>query len=134
MADTPRTALKSELKTAGRFAIVGAVATAIHLSLAQSLLMLDLASASFANLWGFLAAVFAGLTGHYFYTFERRGTYRRAAWRYGLIAVVGFLANNVLLQAMIASDLWNESLSLTIAIILVPAGTFLASRFWGFAR
>ena len=123
--------LKTELRTAGRYGLVGLVATLVHLLVAQAVLYFGTEPFS-SNLMGFLVAFVIGLLGHYLFTFGRVGSLGRAFMRYGLIAVTGFLTNNLVLITLVARDWIRDDVALAVAILIIPAGTFLASRFWGF--
>jgi putative flippase GtrA len=122
----------SELLRAGRFALVGLGATLIHLAVAQAALAMDVLSPLSANLLGFCVAFVAGFLGHHHFTFERSAAFGTAFRRYGVIALIGFLVNNVVLIGLTRGGYLGEATALTIAILIVPAGTFVASRFWGF--
>ncbi|MCL6284141.1 GtrA family protein [Ruegeria sp. 2012CJ41-6] len=122
----------NEFLRALRFAIVGLCATLIHLAVAQGLFAMGVLSLPMANLAGFALAFPAGFLGHYFLTFSRAAPIRQAFCRYGVIAMIGFLVNNIVLFSLVANGLLGEKVALAIAIIVIPMGTFLASRFWGF--
>ncbi len=123
----------SEIFMAVRFGLVGAGATVAHLVVSQSVLAAGLAPVQIANVIGFLVALVAGFLGHHHFSFRGRAPFGRAFRRYGVIALCGFLANNVILFALVAADVVSQKTALTIAILAIPAATFLASRFWGFS-
>ena len=116
----------------GRFGIVGLAATAIHLAVAQAALLFAGLSPFAANVAGFLVAFLAGFAGHQWFTFRSATPLRQAFRRYGAIALTGFAVNNIILAGLVATGFVSEALALAFAILIVPAGTFLASRFWGF--
>lgn len=128
----PATSLKAEVQTAFRFALVGGAATLTHLVMAQVSLAAGFATAAQANVAGFLLAFLVGLLGHYYFTFAQQGSLTRATWRYSVIAVAGFLVNATVLFVLMRVNRIDEAVSLAIAITIVPAGTFIASRLWGF--
>ncbi|MEL6641038.1 MAG: GtrA family protein [Pseudomonadota bacterium] len=121
-----------ELLKAARFAIVGAVATLVHLGVAQGVLAAGIATVFWSNALGFGVAFLAGFLGHHYFTFTQTAPFWQAFRRYGVIAVAGFIVNNVVLFGLVQSGVLNEAVALAIAITIVPVGTFLASRFWGF--
>lgn len=123
---------RSEGAKAARFGLVGAAATLMHLVAAQAVLATGVAPVA-ANAAGFAAAFGLGLLGHYHFTFRAAGPFARALRRYGVIAIGGFLVNNLALAALVASGRVGDGVALATAILLVPAATFLASRLWGFA-
>ena len=122
---------KAEAGTAARFGLVGIAATLTHLVVAQGALALGLSPVA-SNIVGFIAAFVTGLVGHYHFTFPGTGSFGRAFRRYGVIALAGFLFNNVVLIGLMATGRVSEQVSLLVAILIVPATTFVASRFWGF--
>jgi putative flippase GtrA len=122
---------KAEAGTAARFGLVGAGATLTHLAVAQAVLAMGLSPVA-SNIIGFAVAFLAGLVGHYHFTFPGTGSFGRAFRRYGVIALGGFLFNNVVLIGLMATGRVSEQISLLVAILIVPATTFIASRFWGF--
>ena len=121
-----------ELLKAARFAIVGLAATLIHLGVAQGALAAGLATVFWANTLGFIVAFVAGFLGHQYFTFNQTAPFWQAFRRYGVIAVGGFIVNNVVLFGLVQGNILSEAVALAIAITIVPVGTFLASRFWGF--
>lgn len=132
MARTPSTApVLTELSKALRFAIVGGVATLLHYAVAMSALAMG-AGAFQSNAMGFAVAFVAGIFGHFYFTFGLSDGFLRSAMRYGLIACAGFGVNNGLLAVLKAAEVLPVSASLTVAILIVPVGTFLAARLWGF--
>lgn len=122
----------AELLKAARFAIVGVVATLVHLAVAQGALATGLASVFWSNALGFVVAFVAGFLGHQYFTFNQSSPFWQSFRRYGVIAVAGFTVNNVVLFGLVRGNILSEAVALAIAITIVPVGTFLASRFWGF--
>lgn len=122
----------AELLKAGRFALVGVAATLIHLGVAQAALATGGLSVFWANALGFVVAFVAGFLGHQYFTFNRAAPFWQAFRRYGVIALGGFIVNNVVLFGLVQAQILIEAVALAIAIAVVPIGTFLASRFWGF--
>lgn len=125
--------IQDEAGKAGRFGLVGLAATAVHLGIAQLALLLWGAAPWLANLIGFAAAFTVGLAGHQWFTFRGVAPLQRSVWRYGAIALAGLLATNIVLEGLRASGALSDAAALTIAILVVPAISFVASRFWGFA-
>jgi putative flippase GtrA len=118
-----------ELFTVYRFALVGALATLVHLAVAGSVVFLLPASSPFlANIAGFLVAFFVSFAGHRHYTFRRKGSMRR----FFVIALAGFALNNGLLSGIIAAEYVGEFAAITVATLAVPLLTFLAARLWAF--
>ncbi|MED5499453.1 GtrA family protein [Salinicola sp. LHM] len=121
--------LKREAKTAARFGLVGTVATAAHLSVAAVLSALWPTLSEFiVNLCGFLVAFQISLVGHRRLTFRRRGR----AKRFFTLAVLGFVLNNGVLAALLASTRIAGFWAIVIATLTVPLITYVGSRLWAF--
>lgn len=121
--------LKREAKTAARFGVVGTVATAAHLSVAAVLSALWPTLSEFiVNLCGFLVAFQISLIGHRRLTFRRRGR----AKRFFTLAVLGFVLNNGVLAALLASTRIAGFWAIVIATLTVPLITYVGSRLWAF--
>lgn len=121
--------LKREAKTAARFGLVGTVATAAHLSVAAVLSALWPTLSEFiVNLCGFLVAFQISLIGHRRLTFRRRGR----AKRFFTLAVLGFVLNNGVLAALLASTRIAGFWAIVIATLTVPLITYIGSRLWAF--
>lgn len=138
MTDTPslKHQIKSEARTAGRFAIVGLVATGTHAVAALCLLEFGLLSAFPANICGFLVAFIVSFTGHHRWSFsgsldeDRTGQRMR---RFFVLAIAGFALNSGVLAAWLDLTAWPDSLGILVAIAVVPALTFLGARLWAFS-
>jgi putative flippase GtrA len=121
--------LKREAKTAARFGLVGTAATAAHLSVAAVLSALWPTLSEFiVNLCGFLVAFQISLIGHRRLTFRRRGR----AKRFFTLAVLGFVLNNGVLAALLASTRIAGFWAIVIATLTVPLITYVGSRLWAF--
>lgn len=123
---------RAELFQALRFGLVGGLSTLVHMAVAQGLLASELVALGWANVIGFVTAFFVSFLGHYHFSFQRNTPFLRSMLRYGVIAVMGFAVNNFVLIGLVALNILPEAVALAIAIIIVPLGTFIASRFWGF--
>lgn len=121
----------SELAYALRFAIVGGVATLVHLALVWTLINMGV-HALLSNLLAFLTAFWVSLCGHYYWSFRSNGGFSAALLAFGLIACCGFLMNTVVLAALLRTGWLSAKVSATISTLVVPVITYLASRFWGF--
>lgn len=126
--------LRKELFLAWRFALVGIVATLVHMLMVWALIELNLFPPLIANLIAFLTAFIMSFTGHYHWTFQRPGNPRRALKRLFLISSFGFAVNMLLLASLIKTGWVSDSLAAILAASVVPAIGFLASRFWGFKK
>lgn len=123
---------RAELFQAVRFGLVGGLSTLVHMVVAQGLLATELASLGWSNVVGFVIAFFVSFLGHYHFSFQRNTPFLRSMLRYGVIALMGFAVNNFVLLGLVSMNVLPEAVALAVAIIIVPVGTFIASRFWGF--
>lgn len=138
MTETPslKQQVKSEARTAGRFAIVGLAATATHAAVALCLLKFGLLSAFPANICGFLVAFSVSFTGHHLWSFSSlRGDGRtgQRMRRFFVLAIVGFALNSGILAAWLDFTAWPDALGILVSIAIVPALTFLGARLWAFS-
>lgn len=124
--------LRRELLLAGRFALVGIVATLTHMLVVWALIELTLLPSLLANLMAFLTAFVVSFIGHYHWSFQRAGSPRRAMMRLFLISSSVFVINTVLLASLLRAGWMSNSAAAIMAAGVVPAISFLASRFWGF--
>ena len=88
-----------------------------------------------ANALGFCVAFVVSFAGHRFLSFTDAET---SLWqslrRFGVTALAGFAANELMFIALLRGLDWPSWLSLFIALIFASAQTFLLSRFWAFRR
>ncbi len=112
-----------------RFAMVGAAATATHLALAGIAIWLlpDLNQYA-ANLTGFAAALWVSYFGHTHITFGKSGSFLRLL----IVSCGGFIANNAILTALNATGFLSGYPAIVVAVTVVPAGVFLANKYWVF--
>lgn len=128
-----RTAAR-ELATAFRFGLVGLAATGVHVAVAWLLLALTNAHPLAANTLAFLVAFAVSFSGHYYWTFRAPGQPLRAILRFIAIALLGFATNSLVLAALLRSGRISDRAAIAVALVIVPAITFLGSRLWGFRR
>ncbi|WP_107991237.1 GtrA family protein [Breoghania corrubedonensis] len=126
-----------EILAASRFGIVGLAATAVHAGVALGLAMPGILPPLVANTIAFLTAFAVSFAGHHFWSFPQAPQAKRR-WkarlpRFFLIALMGFAANSGALASWLAFTNWPQSVGILLAIVLVPAVTFLGSRLWAFA-
>ncbi|EFO33499.1 putative GtrA family protein [Roseibium sp. TrichSKD4] len=134
--DARTSRLRSEAATASRFALVGIAATLTHSVVALAALQSEMFGAYGSNILGFIVAFVVSFAGHNFWSFKPRrhhGTTGRRMARFLLIAVMGFLANNVVLTACLQFTNWPATVGLIFSIAIVPVLSFLGSRFWAFS-
>ncbi|QFT66919.1 GtrA-like protein [Labrenzia sp. THAF35] len=129
--------LKTETAAAGKFAVIGVLATLTHAIVAGSLLQSGMLPAYPANICGFLVAFCVSFTGHYFWSFShlrRKGTAIRSMVRFLVIAVSGFLLNSTVLALWLTLTPWPDLIGLLFSIAIVPALSFAGARLWAFSH
>lgn len=116
----------------GRFTVVGIAATLTHMLIAWTLTELMRLPPLLANLMAFLTAFAVSFTGHYYWTFRGAGSLQCAIKRLFLISLSAFFINTLLLATLIEAGWMSDSSAVVLAAGVVPAISFLASRYWGF--
>lgn len=130
-----RERLQREARSAGRFALVGAAATATHALVAMTALRGLGLQPHLANVCGFLIAFAVSFYGHHVWSFahtREAGSAGRRMLRFLFVALAGFALNSGVLTGWLSLTDWPESLGLLISIAVVPAASFLLARFWAF--
>ncbi len=122
--------IRSEILTFSRFALVGVLATAVHLTV--SLLGVSVVDMPIrtANVLGFLVALSVSYFGHYTFSFRSTRGHRGAIARFLILSLISFACNALLVEALMLypslSDVWR----LTIGIGIMPVASFIISRLW----
>ena len=117
-----------------RFGVVGLLATFIHMSVASGLVHFDVTGVFSANLVAYLIAFCVAFSGHFFWSFRSESQFMRSLWRYFIISASAFAVNNVVLLGLVSSGVLSKVASVLIAAAIVPAISYVASRFWGFRQ
>lgn len=125
----PKSRLGREMRSLMFFALVGLSATATHLGVAGSVLVLSEHSVFVANALAFIIAFGVSYLGHAFLTFRARTSSLR---RFALVALAGFMLNNLFLGGVVFSGLLDGFLAIVAATLAVPFFVYLAARFWAF--
>jgi putative flippase GtrA len=118
----------------GRFASVGATATAVHVVLFVVLIELLQSSAVMANLAAFGAALLLSFVGHCRWTFRYRGQRRSALGRFAIVAVFGLGLNSTIAYGIADRLGWHYACAIALMVTVTPVALFLMSRFWAFAE
>lgn len=86
-----------------------------------------------ANAIGFCVAFIVSVVGHHTVSFRGRTSFWRGTRRFAPAAIVGFLANNILLGSLIAatgnSYAW---IKVAVSILVVPPVTFAYAQFFAY--
>jgi len=116
------------------FGIVGLSAAAVHLAVVWALVSQTGMAALLANPAGFFVAFWVSFFGHRHGSFARDDPHpiRHALPRFAVVAVVGFLANELLYALLLNFTPLPYTVALFLVILTVAVGTYLASRHWAF--
>jgi putative flippase GtrA len=125
----PRRRVTREIETAFRFAVVGAIATAVHIGAALALFLLAHANVWIANAGGFLASAGVSLLGQHQWVFESSRPLARTALPFLAVAAAGFAFNNLVVGTLSVGFAAPGTASLTVAALLTPPVTYAINRF-----
>jgi putative flippase GtrA len=114
--------------------MVGAIAALVHYLVAVGLESLTALEPSVANVAGFCCAFPVSYFGHRQWSFaNHRAPHRSAFPKFFLIAVLGFLANQILVLLSMQLTTVPFWLTLGVVMVIIAASTYLLSRYWAFA-
>ena len=116
-----------------RFAGVGAVATAVHVTLFAALIELLHISALLANLAAFGAALLLSFIGHCLWTFRLREGHWPALRRFSIVAALGLGLNSAIAYGIADRLGWHYACAVLLMVTVTPVTLFLLSRRWAFA-
>lgn len=131
MSNTMRKTLH-EVMTASKFAVVGLVATLIHILMVWFLMKIFSQPPFAANALAFFTAFGFSYMGHYHWSFKSQAKEGNSFRRFFLVAGSAFLLNNILLVYMLEKAYFSELISVVISVFIIPLYTFIGSRFWAF--
>ncbi|MGV3581230.1 MAG: GtrA family protein [Methylophilus sp.] len=115
------------------FAVIGALAAGVHYVVAVSLEFTGVLTAIYANTAGFFFAFPVSYFGHRKLSFSgQRSSHQHAFPRFFIVALTGFLANQLLVINAIYFTRIPFWLVLGIVMVLVAVSTYFLSRYWAF--
>jgi putative flippase GtrA len=117
-----------------RFAGVGGVATLAHVLVALAVQAALPVTPQQANLAGFGAGVAVSYTGHARVTFGAPLRLGAQFARFFLLSLLGLSASSVTVQVTTSLLGWGFGAAMAAVAVIVPACSYLAMRFWVFAR
>ncbi|CTQ58100.1 MAG: GtrA family protein [Roseibium album] len=129
--------LKAESAAVGKFAVIGVIATLTHAIVASTLFEAGILSVVPSNVCGFLTAFAVSFSGHYFWSFShlrQTGTALKSMTRFLVVSIAGFALNSTILTLWLTFTSWPELYGLWLAILIVPAFSFVGARLWAFAH
>ncbi len=115
-----------------RFATIGLLATAIHITVAYFAESYGALSPQLANLAGFIAAFLISYIGHLRYTFQRQGGSDRYFRRFLILSAFNFVASSYVIYALTVKLGVDFLWALTVVAVVVPSISFIAAKFWAF--
>ena len=121
-----------ELFIMGRFALVGMLATTVHISIAWLLIVHAGFYPVTANFLAFLCAFMLSFSGHYYWTFYSRVDRTQALRRFFVISGTALIVNNIVLVSLLSADFIAPVLATICAVFIIPFFTYILSRLWVF--
>ena len=124
--------LPSIVREANLFALVGVTATVCHVAmtlLANRFLGLGPMAAS---LVGYASSVSVSYLGNSLFTFRRPALHGPQAARFAVISLGGLGVNQTIVFVSTHLFGWPLKLALIPVVLIVPASTFVMSKFWAF--
>ena len=116
-----------------RFAVVGGLATLVHLAVGLGLAE-GLGVAPWpANLAAFSTAVFVSYFGNQHWTFGSRNRGLGRLPHFLAIALLGLALNQALVYALVDRLGWRYPAALAVVVTVVPLLSFVLNRTWVFA-
>ena len=116
----------------GRFAVVGALATATHAAVFAAAIELARVEPVLATAAAFVVAMLAGFALNRRWTFAVRDAPARRLWRYAFAALAGLALNAGIMYCVVHLLHASPYLGLAAAIVLVPPVSFTLNHLWVF--
>ena len=118
-----------------QFVLVGGAAACTHLAVVACLVQGLGWPPLGANVLGFLIAFCVSYSGHVLLTFSEHQTpHSQALPRFFLVSCSSFVLNELLYYAALHWLHWHYFWSLIAVLLIVAVVTFVAAKFWAFAR
>jgi putative flippase GtrA len=115
-----------------RFAVVGAIATAIHAAVFAALIETTRIDPVAATVVAFAAAFVAGFVLNRRWTFGSRAAPAAQLPRYLASQLAGLALSAAIMHVAVHLQRWSPYAGLALSIALVPPVTFALSRWWVF--
>nr|WP_255453669.1 GtrA family protein [Paracoccus sp. S-4012] len=117
-----------------RFGLVGALATLVHMAIGTILVQSGWQPLA-ANAFAFATAFLVSFAGHLGFSFaDQQPDPAAALWRYGLVALAGFLCNEAILALLLAARLIPAAAALWVSTACAAVLTFGLAKAWAFGR
>lgn len=115
-----------------RFAIVGAVATLVHVFVALAVSSHFAFAPLVANLAGFCVAVAVSFWGHLRVTFRVAEPQRQHLYRFVVLSLASLAASSLITVVIIYLG-GSMIVAMCLVTLIVPGVSFFAARLWAFA-
>ena len=122
------------LKEGLRFGVVGAAATAVHVSVVVALVETDLSGVFWSNFFAFNTAVFVSYFGHKNWTFKATGLFSELLPKFFATAVLGLCLNQLIMYVGTNIYKAHYQLLLALAVTVVPLVVYVLNKFWVFSH
>jgi putative flippase GtrA len=116
----------------GRFAVVGALATATHAAVFAAAIEAAHVEPVLATALAFVVAMLAGFVLNRRWTFAVRDAAAQRLWRYAFAALAGLALNTAIMYCVVHLLHASPYLGLAAAIVIVPPVSFALNHFWVF--
>ena len=116
----------------GRFAVVGAVATAMHAAVFTAAIELVHAEPVVATVIAFVVAMMTGFSLNRRWTFAVHDAPAQRLWRYAFAALAGLALNAGIMACVVHLLHASPYFGLAAAIVIVPPVSFTLNHFWVF--
>jgi putative flippase GtrA len=126
--------MPSVLHRFARFAVVGAIATAIHAAVFTIAIEFVQMEAVAANALAFVVALLTGYALNRRWTFVAHGAEHARLWRYAIAALVVLALNSTIMFAVVHVAHWSPYVGLAVSIVLAPPVSFALNQYWVFRR
>lgn len=121
-----------EFRSLVRFCFVGLIATAVHMSVALTLVIIFGTAAQAANIFAFAVALGVSYFGHYCFSFKSTREHRVAIAKFFIVAAGAFICNLLIVELLTTQKLLGGNLPLILGISVMPLISFVISRLWVF--
>lgn len=115
-----------------RFGLVGLTATVVHGSLLALFIEVGSLHVQVANVLAFVMAFAVSYLGHHRWTFCSGNTHGKAAVKFLVTAVIGFLANILIMELVVVQLSYHYLAGFICVVLSVPPATYIVSRSWIF--
>ena len=126
--------MSSVLHRFARFAVVGAIATAIHAAVFAIAIEFVHIEPVTANALAFVVALLTGYSLNRRWTFVAYGTEHARLWRYAIAALVVLALNSAIMFAVVHVAHWSPYIGLGVSIVLAPPVSFALNQYWVFRQ